>query len=135
MANFFIDGFDFGVDTTRSSLEFSEGTFNLNLVGDDAIVSDILEHEDHLWNWLIQPPFLYMRDVLGQTDSKGNFEHEITEQDLDDYDIALYVGEHFDVLPCKVLKQGTVVTVSGKVHGLREAPVEFHGEFTVATDS
>jgi hypothetical protein len=79
---FLIDGFDFGVDTTRSSLTFAEGTFSLNLVGEEAVINDLLDREDHPWNWVIQPPFLYMRDVPGQPDANGDFEHEITEQEL-----------------------------------------------------
>jgi hypothetical protein len=130
-SHFVIDGFDFGVDAARSSLAVTGSTFTLNLVGDEAVYGDTIRGENHPWNWLIQPPFLYANAVPCQLDSDGNFEHQITEQELDDYDIALYIMEHFDVLPCMISKKGSVVTVSGKVHILREPPVDFHGQFAV----
>jgi hypothetical protein len=64
-------------------------------------------------------------------DSDGDIDHDITEQELDDYDIALYVMEHFDVLPCKVTKKGATVTVTGEAHGIRPSPLRFHAQFTL----
>jgi hypothetical protein len=129
MAYFVIDGFDFGVDTARSSLVVADSTFELKLVGDEAVIGEIMTRENHPWNWLIQPPFLYAIGLPCQLDSKGDFKHDITEQELDDYDIALYVMEHFDVFPCKISKAGAVVTISGKVHILRAIPVDFQARF------
>src|SRR5947209_7176792 len=128
-AYFVIDGFDFGVDPVRSSLAVIHSTFELKIVGDDAVIADTMGRENHPWNWLIQPPFLYAIGLPCQLDSKGNFEHDITEQELDDYDIALYAMEHCDVLPCRIAKKGAVVTASGKVHSLRAVPVDFQARF------
>ena len=36
---------------------------------------------------------LYIRDVPGQPHSNGDFEHEITEQELDDYDLTRFNRE------------------------------------------
>jgi hypothetical protein len=131
MTYFIIDGFDFGVDTARSFLTVTNSTFELQLVGNDAIIEKLTGREDHPWNWLIQPPFLYAIGVPCQLDTNGDFEHDITEQELDDYDIALYVMEHCDVLPCKVTKTGGIARVSGKVHNLFTPPVNFHARFEI----
>jgi|ERR1043165_9948430 hypothetical protein len=128
---FVIDSFDFGVDAARSSLSVTDSSFVLKLVGDDAIIAATIGQEDHPWYWLIQPPFLYAIGVPCEVDSNGDFEHDITEQELDDYDIALYAMEHCDVLPCHLSKKGKVVAVSGQVHRLRETPVDFYGRFEV----
>lgn len=128
-SHFVIEGFDFGADAARSSLTVTDSTFTLKLVGEDTIIGEIISNENHPWNWLIQPPFFYAIGVPCQLDSNGDFEHQITEQELDDYDIALYAMEHCDVLPCTISKKGSVVTVSGKVHSLREIPLDFHGQF------
>jgi hypothetical protein len=128
---FIIEGFDFGVDASRSSLSITDSTFELKLVGDDAVIADTMKREGHPWNWLIQPPFLYAIGVPCEVDANGDFEHDITEQELFDYDIALYAMEHCDVLPCRVSKKGAVVRISGKVHNLRAVPVDFHGQFEV----
>jgi hypothetical protein len=131
MKHFIIDGFDFGVDGGRSSLEIHDSTFDLKLVGDESLINDLMQQDDHPWGWLIQPPFLYVLGLPCQVDPNGDLVHDITEQDLDDYDIALYVMEHHDVLPCRITKKGDIVTVSGQVHGIRKSPLDFSGEFSM----
>lgn len=131
MGHFVIDDFDFGVDSTRTSLIVKGSTFELKLVGNDAVVSETMMLDEHRWNWLIQPPFLYAISIPCTVDKSGDFEHDITEEELDDFDIALYVMEHCDVFPCKISKKGNSVTVSGKVHGIRATPLEFRGQFEV----
>jgi hypothetical protein len=131
MGHFFIDGFDFGVDATRSSLSVVDSKLDLRVVGDDAVIAATMVLDDHPWNWLIQPPFLYAIGVPCEVNRNGDLDHEITEQELDDYDIALYAGEHCDVIPCKVSKKGKVVTVTGVVHGIRASPLKFHAQFTL----
>lgn len=131
MAHFIIDGFDFGVDAERSSLVVKSSKFELKLVGDDSVTRDAMRRDDHPWSWLIQPPFLYAVGIPCKEDANGDFEHDITEQELDDYDIALYAMEHCDVLPCKISKTGKIVTVFGMVHSIRAVPLAFHGQFEV----
>jgi hypothetical protein len=130
MKQFIIGGFDFGVDERRSSLRIYDSMFDLKLVGDEGVIQEIMEQDEHPWGWLIQAPFLYAIGLPCQFDANGDFAHDITEQDLNDYDVSLYVMEHHDVLPCRITKQGAFVTVRGQVHGIRESPLDFSGEFT-----
>lgn len=129
MSRFVIDGFDFGIDDARSSIVAKDGFVDLKLVSDDMIIQHLMTQDEHVWNWLIQPPFLYVLGLPCNIDSNGDFQHEISEQELDDYDIALYVMEHFDVSPCRITRQGMVVTAHGKVQGIRRTPLEFDIEW------
>lgn len=130
MKHFIIDSFDFGVDRERSSLKIYDSKFDLKLVGEEEVIHDLTKQDEHPWHWLIQPPFLYVIGLPCYLDANGDFAHDMTEEDLDGYAVALYVMEHHDVLPCRITKKGAVVTVRGQVHGIRESPLDFSGEFT-----
>lgn len=120
MSHFVIDGFNFGVDAGRSTAIVKDGVLDLRLVGEESIVADLMTSDNEAWNWLIQPPFLYVIGVPCRVGLNREFDHEITEKELDDYDIAMYVMEHHDVLPCHIIRSGQLVRVSGKVHAFRK---------------
>jgi hypothetical protein len=128
MNHFVVDGFNFGVDVGRSTAKVIDGALDLRLVGNESVVADLMTSNNDAWNWLIQPPFLYMIGVPCPVGPNGDFDHEITEQELDDYDIAMYMMEHHDVLPCRVTRCGDVVRATGKVHAFRQV-LDFDAEF------
>lgn len=128
MATFVIDGFDFGIDSARSMATLNGSKLTLKIVGDEIIIANLIKDDDHPWNWLIQPPFIYVTELPCQSDDRESFTYDITEQDLDNYDIALYVMEHCDILPCRIVKKGNTLTIAGKVHGIRKTPLDFCAE-------
>lgn len=130
MGHFLINGFNFGVDAARTAAIVKDGTLDLRLVGEESVVADLMASDNHVWNWLIQPPFLYAIGVPCRVSPNGDFDHEITEQELDDYDIAMYIMEHHDVLPCRISRSGHVVRTTGKVHAFREV-WDFDAKFEV----
>ncbi len=125
MNRFLIDGFDFGLDMARSSVEIQDGKLLLKIVGDDAVIEKLNADEGQRWSWLTQAPFLYVLGVPCTPEPNGDFKYAVTEDDRDEYEIALYLGEHFDIDPCRIIRAGQAVTVKGMVHGVSQSPLLF----------
>jgi len=131
MDHFIIDGFDFGIDSQRSSVLIKDSVLTLRLVGKQSVISDLIRDKKHPWHWLIHPPFLFVVGLPCHIGADSAFEHKFTGRELEDYDVSLRVmGKHCDVLPCRVSGDGKVVRVAGKVHGIRKASLDFDCEST-----
>ena len=114
VSRFLIDNTEFGVGQVTFSINPTANTFTVEIVGDEAIAASIGAAESHPFNWISYPPHFYVRDAV--------FTHEgdiktldIDEDALDEYDIALYLMEHNDVLGTFTLTADGLITVVGTV--------------------
>ena len=131
MDHFIIDGFDFGIDATRTHVKPTAEGADIVVVGDNRIIDKLIDDESSPWNWLIQPPMLYLRNFQFSPCSAIEFRRELTDDDLDDFDIALYIMEHCDTLPCLIALDSGLFTAVGDVHGIKKSPVAFDVRFTL----
>ena len=131
MNRFIIDGFDFGIDLSRSHIKPTANGADIVMVGDDSVIQTLIQTDDGPWSWLISAPMLYFRDFMFSPCADSAFSRDITDDDLDDFDIALYVMEHCDILPCRIALDSGVFTAVGRVHGIQKSPVPFDVSFTL----
>ena len=130
MATFTIDDYDFGVDPDASHIDISSGKIDIAIVGRKDLVESLWDDDDHPWSWLVYPPKIYLTDVPIILHGNG-FQRDITEDDLDEYDIAIYAMKHCDILPCRVTLLNGLLTICCKVHEIAKQPCDFHVEFAV----
>ena len=131
MNRFIIDGFDFGIDLSRSHVKPSSDGIDIVIVGGDSAIQRLIDDEDGRWNWLISAPMLYLRDFMFSSCRDSKFAHDLTDDDLDNYDIALYVMEHCDILPCTISLDAGVFSANGQVHGIQVTPFPFEISMTL----
>ena len=131
MNRFLIDGFDFGIDLSRSHVKPSADGADIVVVGDDSVVQSLIDTEDGPWSWLISAPMLYLRDFAFSPCAESRFARDLTDDDLDNYDIALYVMEHCDILPCRISLDDGVFIAVGNLHGVQKSPIPFDVSFTL----
>ena len=132
MATFTIGDYDFGVDADASHVEISSDKIDITIVGCKELVESLWDDDDHPWSWLVYPPKIYLTDVPVNLDGDG-FQRDITEDDFDEYDIAIYVMKHCDILPCRVTLRDGLLMIRGKVHEIAKQPYDFHVEFAVTS--
>lgn len=130
MATFTIDDYEFGVDPDASHIAISPSKIDITIVGRKESVESFLDDDEHPWSWLVCPPKIYLTDVPITLDDDG-FKRDIDEDDLDEYDIAIYAMKHCDILPCRVTLRDGLLTIHGKVHEIARHPYDFHVEFAV----
>ena len=131
MNRFIIDGFDFGIDLSRSHVKSSADGADIVIVGDHSVVQRLLDAEDGPWSWLISAPMLYLRDFMFLSCRDPEFAHDLTDDDLDNYDIALFVMEHCNILPCTISLAAGVFSANGQVHGIQKSPIPFEISMTL----
>ena len=131
MNRLIIDGFDFGIDESHSHVKPSATGADIVVVGDDSVIQRLIETEDGPWSWLISAPMLYFREFAFSPCTDSGFSRDITDDDLDDYDIALYVMEHYDILPCRITLDAGVFKAVGNVHGIQKSSTLFDVCFTL----
>ncbi len=130
MATFTIDDYDFGVDPGASEIAISPDRIDITIVGRKDAVESLWDDDDHPWSWLVYPPKIYLTGVPITSDD-GGFDRDITEADLEQYDIAIYVMKHCDILPCRVSLRDGVLSIRGQVHEIRTQPLDFHVELNL----
>jgi hypothetical protein len=131
MPHFIINGFDFGIDPTASEFRADGVTLDIKIVGSKVIMDEIMEADDHPWSWLLYPPFIFFRGLPYQPTTTGDFKRDISDNDLDEYDIALYATEHCDVLPCSLVRIGNLLKIFGQVHQIEAHALDFDVEYDV----
>lgn len=125
---FKIDDTDFGIDQVKSSfklkvLKSGEAVIDAEVYGDQQRYDDITEDYDASpWSWTLYPPHFYMRSYPAKGASAGTFNATVSTDDLDEYEVAIYLMEHNDVDEVEVTadRQGFtatgVVFLSGRPH-------------------
>jgi hypothetical protein len=128
MNTFYIDDTDFGINADDSyyTIETINDVLviNLEIMGDQQKYDAITEHEDSKWSWTLYPPRLYILD-FPLTKHEGRMSAKISFDDLDEYEIGLYLIEHNDLDEIVlfidadgVLHIQGMVFLSGKTHSL-----------------
>ncbi len=100
MNTFHLDATDFGINPAKSScsIDVVDGVpvINVEIRGDDEKYDAVTEDEDSEWSWTLYPPRLYIHDFPLNDDS-GTMRANISRDDLDEYEAAIYLMEHNDV--------------------------------------
>ena len=109
---FLIDKTEFGIGSVTLSIDPSASTFTLEIVGDEAIAANIGAADTHPFNWIIYPPKFYVRAAVF-TSVGGTKTLDIDEDALDEYDIALYLIEHNDVMGTLTISAEGQISVVG----------------------
>ncbi len=114
---------DFEIDNDFR-FSFVEGILNLDVCGNQKVFDDLTEDESHPYSWALYPPKFYIHDLpLGLDTDINNFEYIITEDDVDEYEIDLYLMEYCTVFPCKVIGRSGTLSIEGMVHDIKEGLV------------
>lgn len=129
---FKLDGFDFGIDLDRSSFKIDGNSLQFVINGNTEIFEAVFNDEEAPWSWSLYPPTFYIRglEIFNLKDSLC-FDYEITEDDIDEYEIDFFMMEYCTVYPCKISFKNGVFKVFGEVHDLKESPVEMYIEWLV----
>lgn len=100
MNTFHLDETDFGINLAKSffSIDTVDGVqvVNVEIVGDNAKYDAITETGDSEWSWTLYPPRLYIHD-FPLKDDNGIMRARILQDNLDEYEAAIYLMEHNDV--------------------------------------
>jgi len=118
---FKIDDTDFGIG--KVDLKIDNGVIvSLTIVGDDKIHKSITAEENGKWYWTLHPPKIYFREIPFNQ-SNDRIEIEITEELLDEYDIALYLMEHYDLNGTLIVSDSHImiygkIDICGKTHAI-----------------
>jgi hypothetical protein len=126
---FKIDDTDFGIDQAKSSfklkvLKSGDAVIDAEVYGDKKRYDKITEDYDTSpWSWTLYPPHFYLRSYPAKSGrNAGTFNATVSLDDLDEYEVAIYLMEHNDVDEMKVsadrngFKATGVVFLSGKPH-------------------
>ena len=107
MNSFIIGDVDFGIGDYDFSIE--DNVLNLEIYADEDRFDALCEDEDFEYGWALYAPKIYFTDVP--------FEHkeiEINDDMLSEYDIALYMMEHYDFFG-KVMISEEGICIEGEV--------------------
>jgi hypothetical protein len=100
---FKVNGTDFRINTRKSRFKVriskaGEATIDADIYGDKARYEKITEDEDSPRSWTLYPPHFYMHSFPAKVSRvAGRFRAKITVDNLDEYEVAIYLIEHNDV--------------------------------------
>ena len=126
---FKIDDTEFGIDQAKSSFKLKvvksgDAVIDAEIYGDKERYEKITEDYDTSpWSWTLYPPHFYLRSYPAKSGRKaGTFNATVSTDDLNAYEVAIYLMEHNDVDDVKVtadhqgFKATGMVFLSGKPH-------------------
>ena len=100
---------------------FDNGILNIDVSGDQKVFDNLTKDEDQPFSWALYPPKFSIHDLpLGLDTDINNFEYIITEDDLDEYEVDLYLMTYCTVFPCKITGRSGTLSIEGMVHDIRE---------------
>lgn len=97
MQKFIIGNDNFGVGEVSYKIDEENSIINdLTITGDKQTFESLSDNEDGEWSWTLYPPKLYLREIPFEL--KGDkIQVTITEEILDNCDVALYLMKHNDI--------------------------------------
>src|SRR5262245_12479823 len=126
---FKIDDTDFGIDRAKSTFKLmvsksGDAVMDAEVYGNKKRYEAITEdYNSSPWSWTSYPAHFYMRSYPAKSArSAGTFKATVSTDDLDEYEVAIYLIEHNDVDEVKVtadrqtFKATGVVLLFGKPH-------------------
>lgn len=97
MQKFIIGTNDFGVGEVTFKIDKENSIINnLTIVADEETFQKLSDDEDGEWFWVLYPPRLYFKEIPFEL-KDDKIEIIITEEILDNCDVALYLMEHDDI--------------------------------------
>jgi len=120
MKKFIIGKDDFGIEKVIYQIDKENSIINdLTIIGDKITFEKLSESENSKWNWAISPPKLYFREIPFQL-KNDTLEIDITEDTLDNFDIALYLMNHNDITGKFIIHNDKIFIFEGHVNILGE---------------
>jgi hypothetical protein len=129
MAQFVIGETDFGVADDTSRLELAPGPdgrllLTVDIHGSQEVYDRI--KDDPEWSWTLYPPHFYLHAYPVSAAARAKtVTVKLKPEDLDDYDVAVYMMEHNNVEGVTLKVSESQVEVSGSVDLMGE-PRDFH---------
>ena len=97
---FILGDTEFGIDAAKSSCSVEEFDgriwLSFEVHGDQSTYDRISSDEHSLWSWTLYPPRFY-GDFPASRDDAGIVEARVKIDDLQEYQVALYLMNHNDV--------------------------------------
>lgn len=126
---------DFGIDSAKSKCSLSPKrglvTLDAEIYGDKQEYGRITADEDSPWSWTLYPPHFYLRKVPVEVNGRADaFAAKVTADDLDEYEVAIYLMEHNDVDTVSIEVDGGEFTANGTVF-LSGKPLPFAIRFSI----
>lgn len=122
LITFTIDDTDFKIDEVKSRysltvLNSGDAVIDAEIYGDKEQYEKITEDYDSSpWSWTLYPPHFYMRSYpVKKQATTGAFEVSVSQDDLDEYEVAIYLIEHNALDDVKVKADLKRFEVSGTV--------------------
>lgn len=125
---FKIDDTDFGIDQAESSftlqvLQSGDAVIDAEIYGNKERYEKLTEDDASPWSWTLYPPHFYMRSYPAKSGLNAEtFHATVSTDELDEYEVAIYLMEHNDVDEVQVtadrhgLTAKGVVFLSGRPH-------------------
>lgn len=116
MQKFILGNDNFGVGKIMYKIDNENSVINdLTIIGDQQLFEALSDDKQSEWNWALYPPKLYLREVPYQM--RGDkIEIAVTEESLDNYDIALYFMEHNDINGVFTIDENKVLVFEGTTY-------------------
>ena len=119
---FKIDDTDFKIDESKSrySLKLTksgDAIIDAEIYGEKEQYEKITEVvESSPWSWTLYPPHFYMRSYPAKKHgTAAAFMATVSQDDLDEFEVAIYLISHNDVDEVKVKANATTFEASGTV--------------------
>jgi hypothetical protein len=117
---FKLEDSDFKIDK-EFRFSFERDVLNVDVSGDQSTFESLTEEEGQPFSWALYPPRFYIHDLpLPANTDINDFEYIITEDDIDEHEIDLYMMEYCTVYPCKVVGKNGLISISGMVHDIKK---------------
>lgn len=101
MSVFRIDNTNFGIDRKQSSVALTglagDVCATVEVYGSQESYERIAENENSEWSWTLYPPHFYLREFPVQVANSKVATANISVDDLEEYEVAVYLIEHNDV--------------------------------------
>lgn len=113
MQKFILGTDNFGVGEITCQIDKVNSVINnLTIIGNQQIFEALSDDEQSEWNWALYPPKLYLKEIPYQL-RENKIEITITEEILDNYDVALYLMEHNDLNGVLTIDENDVLIFKG----------------------
>jgi hypothetical protein len=132
---FLIGDTNFGVEREKSRFDLTKAAdgrllLTIEIRGNEKIYDDLSAADDSEWSWTLYPPYFYLRDYpVPETSDGNNVAIKLKAEDSDEFDLAIYLMEHFDVEGVAINVCGDRIEISGRVN-LTDEPRPFSIKWT-----
>lgn len=121
MKDFTIGATQFGIEVEESYLELREQSdrswiLSIEVNGSKELFAKLTDSDHSAWGWALYPPKFYLRKLSVTVNGSRSVPiTRLSESDIDEHDIALYLMEHNDVGDVAIEVAAGVLSVQGIV--------------------